>query len=500
MEDLGHSKAIKLLKTLEKVEQKSFRLFLQSPFFNENEKLVACFDLFSSELLHNESGKLSKREVYAYIYPEAKEYQAYKVTRLTSGMVEMFEQFNMIQENLQQDFFAVLSASQGLQRRGLIKESEKRLKLLEEKLATNQDSHFHYYAFRLAEHRLESASHSHRMRSMDKLQVAYQLLDTFQKVQKLRLLCATINQARITQGDIPPWVFEEIKFFEANSDGHVPLMELYFRSLQLLLKQTDAACDDLVKAVKRHKASFEEEVMREFYQQALNHHIRAYNRDQSDRERCRQLLDFYMEMIQENLILQGNKISAWNYKNIASLHARIGELDRLEQFIHDFDGRIARNDATCARAFVNGLLAFYQGKYLDYQRKHAKTKTKGAASWMLDVLNSDSENIFWELEARAYRLLIKFELSDFEDVMPNQESLRMFIDRNKKSQKISKAHHQAYGNLIKTIRKLHLAAFASPEKAQVKLSKLLGNIAEMKHLAQKQWFIDKIQSLQTPKK
>lgn len=489
MDDLSKSKAYKLIQTFSASERNAFDLFLHSPYFNTDERLPLCFQLFLQHAEESPDQELSGELIYRTIFPEETIFQAYRITRLTSALVTMFDTFIQHQALREKSILNQLGHIQALGERGLQVEFNRAIEKLSEELQSNQDSHHHYYAFRLSEYLLLNAAHATRLRKQDEVKYAFDLIDSFQTVQKLRLLGTAINQSLITKGQIPEWVFEALAKLETSSNSSEPLIRLYDRSLRLLLDKSDDNWMALVNAIQENARILENDVLQEFYQQALNFQIRAYNQDQSDLNRCRLLCNFYMEMVNGSIILNEGKISAWNYKNIASLHARIGDLDQMQTFINSFEGKISGQDANASRAFVAGLFAFYQGRYEDAEGN------RGANSWMYQVLNSGAENLFWELEARAYRLLIKFEQGDYEDEMPNQESLRMFIDRNKKLNKISKEHHLAYANLLKSLNKLHLAQHLSAEKQLPKFQKLQSEFKEKQYLAQKQWFIQKMKQI-----
>jgi hypothetical protein len=88
--EIEDSKLVILLKTFNKQEIERFEKFINSPFFNTSEQLIALFGILKKD--HPGYKNLSKEQIFTYFYPEEK-YKDKKVRDLLSRMLELAHNF-----------------------------------------------------------------------------------------------------------------------------------------------------------------------------------------------------------------------------------------------------------------------------------------------------------------------------------------------------------------------------------------------------------------------
>ena len=86
-----NSKLISLLQTFSKYELNRFRKYLESPFFNENQQLLAFYDLLIPPLKKKSPEQTinfpSKQEIWSTLFSK-KPYQDVKYRRLSSDLTK----------------------------------------------------------------------------------------------------------------------------------------------------------------------------------------------------------------------------------------------------------------------------------------------------------------------------------------------------------------------------------------------------------------------------
>jgi len=86
------SKAIDILKTLSTKELNEFGEFINSPFFNKNEKIIKLFDFLRKYHSAYDSPKLTKESVYNHLYP-GKVYKDNEIRRCLSELLKLAKEY-----------------------------------------------------------------------------------------------------------------------------------------------------------------------------------------------------------------------------------------------------------------------------------------------------------------------------------------------------------------------------------------------------------------------
>ncbi len=92
------NKAIEVILTFSKNELKLFHLFLESPYFNSNKKLVRLFGEIKKALLANRAEKLSEELLYTKIF-KGRKYNYGIMKNLMSELFKQAEKFLVINSN-----------------------------------------------------------------------------------------------------------------------------------------------------------------------------------------------------------------------------------------------------------------------------------------------------------------------------------------------------------------------------------------------------------------
>ena len=116
---------------------------------------------------------------------------------------------------------------------------------------------------------------------------------------------------------------------------------------------------------------------------------------------------------------------------------------------------------------------------------------------MKEVIANLKEDVFYGLGARVYLWKSYFEhlahltMEEVDEMYRMYDAFRVFIDRN---DKISVGHKTNYKNFIREFKRFMVILNKEPIDRD-QLQELRDDLAEMTFLANKDWFLDKVDSV-----
>lgn len=306
------------------------------------------------------------------------------------------------------------------------------------------------------------------------------LLDGFYRLQKLKLASARANANSIFKHkEVDP--FED--FVEGIRGGTgfeklSPLGKGYFLSLEMFQEASgEERFRDLIALLGEHAMSFSKEEAMDLYGYALNFCIRRSN--QGHFRFLGYMSALYKQLLANALLLEDGAIPPAQFKNIVTLHCRLGELDWVRGFIEGYRGSLPEALEADAVLYNEAVLAYHEH---DYQRAIASLK---------EIILRLKEDVFYGLDARIYLWKSYFEHLDHLDVEQVDEmyklydSFRVYIDRN---EVISAPHKTQYRNFIREFKRF-MEILSKEPVSTADLQKLHDELIAMEFISNKSWFL-----------
>lgn len=452
---MRQTKLIALLRTLKKQEWKSFSDFAASPYFNKNQELCRFYGSlkplasvgFADEML-------DRRSVWAALYPE-NEYDEKALNHLASQLTKLLERF-LGQRQFESD---------GIRQK---------LCQLEAHLERGLDKGFRFLytqcilrpgqapsgpvsglrqAFELAG--LEEKAYSNQgLRKFNiHLQVASDRFDEYFLSQKLIFLCALLDQQKQFPGQYNIAMLPEIRSILATRNyDHIPLIATYSRLLGMLVEPEDHRhFQEFQALLSRNKDQFGVQDATDLYLHAINYCIQRVRYGQSGFAET--LLNLYAEALGDGYLLQDGNISPWTYKNVIKLGLGLNQFERVEQFIHDYTGKLPENQKEGAFQFNMADLNYHRQAYKEALQR---------------LNNVEFNDIHYKLGARVILCKIYYETGETEALSSLLSSFRIFLLRSKD---ISRQVKEPYLNFISIVGRLQNNNPASKEKLEARIRK-----------------------------
>jgi hypothetical protein len=283
-------------------------------------------------------------------------------------------------------------------------------------------------------------------------------LDHYYLTARLRLTCELVNrQSILSETYEARQVDALLAYLDAlgpDLPDRVPAVALYHQVLLLLARPEEEAHFPRLKALMdTHLHLVTEPERPELYSYAQNYCIRRIRQGQATY--LQELFALYRSGLESGYLLEDGVLSAWKYKNIASVGLRVQEFDPtaigwVERFIRDYLPLLPEEFRDTAFAYNQAYLSYTRGDL-------AK-----ALRYLVQVEFND---VFFSLDTRKMMLMIYYEQDAEEPMLSLIASFRTWLRRNRL---ISDTNRRAYSNFINLLIAIYKGA-ESPEALQAEI-------------------------------
>lgn len=310
-----------------------------------------------------------------------------------------------------------------------------------------------------------------------------QALDAYYRLQKLKLASAHANARSIYRHEEVNPLADFLKNMEEGS-GEMdlsPLARAYFLSVQMLQEETaEARFPELIQLLGAHAAEFAVEEATELYGYALNFCIRKSNEHQS--EYLGYMSDLYLQLLDNGLLLQGGKLVPSQFKNIVTLHCRLGKLDWVREFIQEYKDKLTEGTEAKAVQYNAAILAYHEKNY------------SMAIRSLKEMIQELKDDVFYGLDARIYLWKSYFEnfdaltVEEVDEMYKLYDSFRIFIDRN---ESLADTRKTQYRNFIREFKRF-MEFLTQDPVSPAEIEQLKREVANMEFISNKEWFLHHI--------
>ncbi len=412
-----NAKLLLILQTLDEKEMRELESFLSSDYFNKDQDVCKLFNYLQPFHPEFTSDQLTKERLFRYVYP-GQPYHDKTLRYLLSNVNKLVEHFLSIQQIDQKPYQRQLALLEELSRRGLEKSYRQIDRSLARELETpkGDSGDFFLAQFQWAEIK-EQHFERQRLRKFDKnIQIASAQLDRYYFLHRLRISCAmldrqTILQARYQLNLSHNWIqhLEEQDFFGE------PIIQLYYTIFQALSEEKDEAYFRKLKVgIEANSREIPFNDLRDIYLFAINYCARKIR--QGKTPYVEEALNLYRSGIEQNILIEDDKISPWAFTNVVKLSLRMKQYDRIEAFIEQYAPLLPEAFRENALHYNLAELYYYTGRFEQAQEQ------------LLQVAYSD---LNYYLGARVLLAKIYYETNTEEPLLALIASFTIFLKRNK---------------------------------------------------------------------
>jgi hypothetical protein len=430
-------KLIQLLQSLSKKELKDFQHFVASDYHNANDQLQRFLSFICKYEGDFGNPKLAKEVFFKKHYPN-EIFDEQKFRYLQSDLTQLLEEFLSYAEFRKDRFQQQLYLTQSLQRRNAPKFFLQELQELD-KLNENaafRDSDYYLKLHKISEIRYEYSSENRNRAFDNSLQELIDNLEITYLARGFRYYCEMINRRNILSVDYNLSFFDElVKQLGKGTFDDIPAIYIY-RLIHCTLTEPENVehYHQLLAALAKYEHLFSRNEARGMYVFAQNFCIRRIN--SGDKDALEMIFFLYREMVEKQLIFEGNFVSQPDFKNIVTTGLRLGNNDWVNDFIEQFYPKLnplfAQNAYTYSLAWVH----FSRNEYDKALRM---------------LLKVEFNDVYYHLDSKSLLMKVYFELDEYDAFSSLVDAFKIYLRRN---QTISDAQKKTYHNFILLINKL----------------------------------------------
>ncbi len=476
---LFQSKLVQVLAVLSEKEKALFNKFISSDFVTENDKLPLLYRYIVENRLWEEKEEDDKQQVFDYLYP-SKDYNDAALRKLMSELLQKLEMFIAYQD-LQVDPYKVRKQVLNFYRaNNLHKHFFHHFRVLEKDLLNIEGSSADYY---LLQHDLfhefnEMVNSELNRTQTRRLQEQADSLDLFYILKKLQSSNTIFSHQQISSAEYKLDFLEGIIHVLEESDYlNIPIVNMYYTVLKINMRQDDEMFfQKLEQLLQENFDKISPNYGNELYAYAFNYCVQQINTGKLDY--LQNLFQLYQQGLGNGIMVEEGFISPWNYKNVVTLGLRLKEYDWVYEFIHDYKKKIGGSEPKNAYTFN---LARYYFSIQKYKK-------------VLELLQMvEYSDVFYKLDSKALLLKSYYETEEIDALFSLTESFKQLLRRRKL---ISDRHRTNYLNLIRLLKRL----IKINPRDKKKLKDLRETIDKTDQIADKNWLLEKVDELYTPRK
>ncbi|MBI2269996.1 MAG: hypothetical protein HYU69_06500 [Bacteroidetes bacterium] len=481
---MNNSKLIELYKSLDSIEKRRFREYIESPFFNSNNSVVKLNRYILDSVGADKDNEPDKIRAYYYLFGK-ENYNDQKIRDVMSFLMRHLEAFVSYlkfekDELLQKELLMVELRERNLDKHFISNTNEYLKKIQEKKL---NDSDYFYERYTLEGERDHYFMTKEVRKSNESLQQKSDSLDAFYLSEKLHSLCEMVNRKNIIAAnynlnmldELLAYISKHIKIFQS-----IPAIYIYYKILlSLLEEEVPQHFIELKHSLEKHFKEFSKDEARQMFDYAQNYCIKKINNGKQ--EYVKEIFSIYESLLESEIIFVDKYLSQWDYKNIVSIGVKLEKYDWTKTFIEKYKDRIAPEFRQ--NAYEYNLAVYYYNKK-DY---------KSALKLLQRVEFTD---VYYHIGAKSMLLKIYYEMNEVEPFYSLIDAYKIYLVRNKKISIYQRKGHQ---HLVKYTRQafdLKLRNSSASNTAYEKaVKKLKSRIITNQNDANLTWLLERVEEL-----
>jgi hypothetical protein len=476
------SRLVQHIRELSTKKRERFRQFVSSPYFNQHDRTTALLEFILKKLDGRPSG-LSKERAYKALFPgeDFNEQQLYNVMSYLNKLYYRFMAAEYTEkQRYQEAIFTLEEAFDNHQFDIMTNRGKQLMKKL--KKDPVHDSEYFHTSYRL-NHAMGYYSGTYFDRAeTNTFQNMLDELDNYYILEKLRNCChLTANSLILNTSYNFRMLDELLAYLRANwpdFEGEYSIVMYYTALMSMLEEDNPEHYQHMKRMLAENMKSFSEIEGRDLYSFSYNYCIRMINAGHRDYQV--ELFQLYKQGLKQDLLLDKGLISEWDYKNIATLGARLKEFTWTENFLQEYQEKLPTHRQENAYNYNLGNLYYNKGLYED------------ALSALLLVQFTD---VKYHLSTTFLLLRTYYALRDTEALLSLIETFRIYVIRNRK---MTVEQKRGYTNFLRFAKKLvlikHSASTYSRKDFEKEIDELRDKIENSENVINKYWLLEECQT------
>lgn len=427
---MENSTLLVLIRALPTPEIREVRKFLNSPFFNQREDVIALFDYLCAFENPTREG------AWQSITDKGLELDLPKLRLVMSYLHKLLEQYLAIREAMSEEFFWELHLTRAYRKRKMQPAFDRERKQFQQTLERQplRNAWFHDRSFWLhwETHQVEYAQNP---TDVSWLLQAGKALDTSFLARKLQIVCLLTAHQNVYKTAVEfPWEAELVSLAEQGPYVKEPAVAIFLACYNMLKHPHEEGYFQQFKQMLLNRGEqFSKEELHGLFILAINYCVKRLNA--GDARYYREGLELYREGLDKDHILENGILSRFTFHNIVALGLQVGELEWVRHFINEYKNKLERR-------YRESVFSFNLARLSYAERKHQH---------VLELLQkANYRDPLHNLAAKTLLLKTYFDLGEHDSLQSHLDAMRNYIQRKR----VLGYHRTNYLNLIKYSEKV----------------------------------------------
>ncbi len=469
------TKLVEIIQALDDKEVKRFDDYVNSPFFNKNDKVIALLKFVRKYYPDFENNRFTKENAYKAVFGSKQKYSVQKLRNLMSQLAKLLESYlvQIDRETSDINYDELLLVA--FDRRYIDKYfAQKYQELKKQEIKTKEKAASYYYNI----HRIEDVAFDHSIRRNNRLvetnmEDAVNNLDYFYLALKLRYCCAMLNSQSVITGEHNMRMFDQIlDYLSINSFEEIPTIHLYYRLLLLLKEEEDQYYEELKELLGKHREALPSMEIRQIYIAVFNYLNKKLKSGQS--KYLKDIYELYKLMFERNILIDNGFINNHiNFRNALIAGLRLGELEWAEMFIKKYSPL---------------LIPLNRENWINYSLAELNFHKKNYKDTLSYLLSFEFEDAYNYAEHKTLLAKTYYELEEDEPLFALTHAFRIYLHRDTN---IAEHFQKTFHNFIRILNKLAKARFDPDANVQ----DIQKELEELQYITNREWLLEKIEEL-----
>lgn len=481
------SRLISHLRAFDTGDWRKFLLMAESPYFNQNQRVLALVHYLHECAPDFQEEKVNKKHIFPILYPKGdKAYSIQVVHDHFSLALRLLESF-LVQRALEEEpDMGERLMLKSLASLGLSKAFQKNYsQRFEEKAPASYPDSF-FYRFQMHVDAYIQAQSVRDKTTLSLIDIAEGALDRLFVANKLKLGVMRLNQQHVFGVAANEADSDTLKVDRSFVDDKIedPLIAVYAGILDLLEKPSGTEhYDVLIKLLQDEGPHFNQREVTEAYAFVLNYAIQRFNKGEIDF--ISRIFDLYKRLLELDLLTQEDgHFPHTILKNIVTAGLRNKAFDWTRNFIEEYTDKVQPDRRSDVFAYNMAMYHFENENYREALRALSQAKFK---------------DVFYELGARTLQVKIYYEMEEDDSIGYLLRAFRAALRRNKA---VSKAYFKLFDNFLRFVNKLYKLKMnqqrAKPESWRAAWEKLAEQLdSQEEGIANAMWLREKLESIRS---
>jgi len=477
---MNNNKVIIALSALSIYELNRLQKFVNSPYFNKNEKLISHFDYIFHSIKLDQQAPVNKLEVWRHTFGK-KSFNDTKFRKLNTDLLRLIE-----------EFFAI----EGFQKNPLHKANyllkaiaEKKIEKLYNSTLNTVDrlsryqlekgSSYFYYQYQIEKNIFNLTTQYEKKSKSKSDQIDLNItrivnnLDIFFLTEKMKYYNSLYSWKNISKND------EQIRFIDDLIEN---IQKIDFKAFPILhghylvyltTSQPDHKLhfENLKKVIRENVNVFPLSEMKIIFDSACNYCVRKVNIE--NEFYYRELFKLYEFGMSNEIFLEAGELDPALFRNIVIIALRLNNFEWVEKFISDYSGFLNEKYRQNAISFNLARLYWYEKKFDEVLKQ------------LRDV---EYDDIFYNLNSKVILLSTYYELDEYDALDFLIKSFKVFLRRKNNLPDRMKSNYLNFTKYLERLTKVSMG-----DKQKIDLFKK--NLEKESLVSSKFWLLEKAEEL-----